>query len=256
MKPERTLAFDCALEPRVAPRGAIGLLALTTDATVEAEWRALLDFPSVEFYVTRVPCDTHINAANLADTETHLCSAAANLLPGTKLDVLAYACTSATVVIGESAVHGALRGARPGVEVTTPMTAAKAAFRALGVRRIALLTPYVEEINRMLRTAFEASGIRVSAAGSFFEDSDSRVVRIAADSILAAAETLAARTDADALFIACTALRAGHLVPELEESLELPVTTSNHAMAWHALRLAQVRDCTSGKGRLFSQPGV
>ncbi|MGY9107722.1 MAG: aspartate racemase/maleate isomerase family protein, partial [Alphaproteobacteria bacterium] len=52
-------------------------------------------------------------------------------------------------------------------------------------------------------------------------------------------------------FISCTSLRAAALVPQLEATLGHPVTTSNHALAWHMLRLAGVGEVISGKGELF-----
>ena len=68
---------------------------------------------------------------------------AANLiLPGTPIDVIAYGCTSASMAIGEEKVFGHIRKHRPNVKATTPITAAFAAFRAFGAKRIGVLTPY------------------------------------------------------------------------------------------------------------------
>jgi maleate isomerase len=41
-------------------------------------------------------------------------------------------------------------------------------------------------------------------------------------------------------------------VAPLEADLGKPVTSSNHAMAWHALRLAGIRDPLPRWGRLFT----
>jgi len=246
-----THAFDYQMQPRLAERAAIGLLALATDATVEAEWRQLLELDGVEFYTGRVPCDTTVNPQTLAAMGGRLAHCAHDLLPGSHLDVLAYACTSASMVIGEDAVAEALHSVRPDIAVTTPLTAAKAALRALGARRIALLTPYIDEVNQRMRSHFEGHGIRVATMGSFLNGSDPEVVRIAPDSIAAAARALVHKADVDAVFIACTALRGAALVPLLESELGLPVTTSNHAMAWHALRLSGVAEPLADRGLLF-----
>lgn len=247
-----THAFDYQLKPRLAEQAAIGLLALSTDATIEAEWRELLTFDGVEFYTGRVPCDTTINAETLAAMAERLAHAAHDLLPGSHLDVLAYACTSASLVIGEDAVAAALRTVRPGIAVTTPLTAAKAALAALGARRIALLTPYIDEINQRMRVHFNEHGVAVPVVGSFLNSHDPEVMRIAPESIAAAARELAGSGDVDAVFIACTALRGAALVPSLEAELGIPVTTSNHAMAWHALRLAGMAEADAQRGRLFT----
>lgn len=45
----------------------------------------------------------------------------------------------------------------------------------------------------------------------------------------------------------------------LEARIGIPVTSSNHAMAWHSLRLAGIDDAMPEAGRLFergiAQPG-
>ncbi|MGH6884842.1 MAG: Asp/Glu racemase, partial [Geminicoccales bacterium] len=58
----------------------------------------------------------------------------------------------------------------------------------------------------------------------------------------------------DAVFVSCTSLRLVDAVAEIEEALRKPVTSSNHAMAWHCLRLAGVGDVRRGRGRLFELP--
>ena len=249
--------FDYSLRERTASRAALGLLALSTDATIEPEWRALLEhLPGVEFHVGRVRCDSEISSASLQAMNNRLAGSLAELVPGSALDVLAYACTSGTLLIGEQAVVRALHSIRPGLPVTTPLTAAVAAMHALSARHIALLTPYVAEINERLRTHFEQSGVAVTRMGGFFNAQDPEVMRIAPHSIAAAARALADAADIDLLFIACTALRASALVPQLEAELGIAVTTSNHAMAWHALRLAGIEDRTPRLGRLFDLPLV
>jgi maleate isomerase len=49
----------------------------------------------------------------------------------------------------------------------------------------------------------------------------------------------------------CTSLRLVDQIAEIEKELGKPVTSSNHAMGWHALRLAGIRDTMPEFGRLF-----
>ncbi|WP_343221514.1 hypothetical protein [Mesorhizobium silamurunense] len=48
---------------------------------------------------------------------------------------------------------------------------------------------------------------------------------------------MAAAPGVDAIFISCTSLRVAEAVAGLERKIGIPVTSSNHAMAWHCLRL-------------------
>jgi maleate isomerase len=53
------------------------------------------------------------------------------------------------------------------------------------------------------------------------------------------------------VFVACTSLRVAEAVAEIEAATGKPATSSNHAMVWHALRLAGVEEQLPG-GRLFA----
>src|SRR5690606_29370914 len=98
-------------------------------------------------------------------------------------DVIGYACTSGALVIGEDRIAARVRDALPGVKVTDPVTAARAALTALGATRLALLTPYIGTINHSLRNALMARGMDIPVMGSFNEPDDNTVARISADSI-------------------------------------------------------------------------
>ena len=156
------------------------------------------------------------------------------------------------MVIGDDNVAARIHEARPGVATTTPMAAAFAAFEALGCRRIALLTPYIDEINQTMRAHIEMGGFSVPAMGSFNEGNDNKVGRISLESVCNAALEIGRLDQVDMVFVSCTALRLVDGVAELEAELGKPVTSSNHALAWHCLRLAGVEDALPQFGRLFT----
>jgi maleate isomerase len=88
--------------------------------------------------------------------------------------------------------------------------------------------------------------------GSFNEGDDRKVGRISPDSLHLAALELGASEAVEAVFVSCTALRLVEVVAEIEAALGKPVTSSNHALAWHCLRLAGVDDPLPRHGRLFT----
>jgi maleate isomerase len=122
---------------------------------------------------------------------------------------------------------------------------------ALGCRRIALLTPYMDRINRMMRDWLVSRGLSVPVMGSFNHENDNEVARITSESIEAAILELGRHDAVDAVFVSCTSLRVAEIVDRVEVKLGKPVTSSNHAMAWHTLRLAGYRDRIPGFGRLL-----
>jgi maleate isomerase len=239
------------LDAGIAHRARIGLIVLATDHTIEHEFRQILRLDGVALYESRIANAAQINASTLAEMERGLSAAAAVILPGIPLDVVAYGCTSGTVVIGEEQVFRRIREARPGVACTTPITAAVAGFKAMGVRRIALLTPYVDEVNQMFRRFLEARAIQVPVMGSFNHEDDNEVARIAQGSIKDAARELAREPSVEGVFVSCTSLRVADIAEELEAEIGKPVTSSNHALAWHCLRLAGVTEEIPNLGRLF-----
>jgi maleate isomerase len=240
------------LDDGIAARAAIGLIVLATDQTIEHELRRLLDGPGIGLYESRILNDAQITPETLRAMEARLVAATELILPGLPLDVVAFGCTSASMVIGEERVFARLREVRPGIACTTPITAALAAFEALGVRRLALLTPYREDVNRFMQDYIEARGFAVPVIGSFDEEDDRRAARIDAASIRDAAIELGRSPEVEAVFVSCTSLRLIDAVAEIEAALGKPVTSSNHALAWHCLRLAGIRDPRPELGALFA----
>ena len=56
------------------------------------------------------------------------------------------------------------------------------------------------------------------------------------------------------MFVSCTSLRLVEAVAGIEAELGKPVTSSNHALAWHCLRLAGIDDPRPELGALFALP--
>ncbi len=157
------------------------------------------------------------------------------------------------MTLGEEAIFAEIRKARPDVACTTPVTAALAAFKALGVRSIGLLTPYAPAINEGFVRYFEGRGLEIAAVATFDRRDDREAARISVASIEAAAERMATVPGVDAIFISCTSLRVAEAVKGLEQRIGVPVTSSNHAMAWHCLRLAGIDDVIPA-GMLYALP--
>lgn len=235
----------------VACRARIGFIVLATDNTLEHELRQMIRQDGVAFYETRIFNDADINPTTLAAMGARIEAAASLILPGTKLDVVGYGCTSGSVVIGEDRVFELIRKARPGVACTTPITGAIAGLKAMNCKRIALLTPYVESVNQMLRHYIEQRGIGVPVMGSFNHENDNEVARISQQSIRNAVRELMRDPNVDGVFVSCTSLRVASIVEEMEAEFGRPVTSSNHAMAWHSLRLAGLTESIPGFGKLF-----
>ncbi len=238
----------------IASRARIGLIVLATDFTIEHEWRKIITpLDGVALYraasstMHRSPPNAARHGA--AHRVFDRCHPA-----GGELDVVAYGCTSASMAIGEEKVFERIREVRPGAEGTTPITAAFAAFRAFGARRVGVLTPYRADVNRIVATYIQARGFEVPVFGSFNEQDDSIVARITPESIRSGVRRLLDTAKVDCIFVSCTSVRLAEAARDIEAETGVPITSSNHAMAWHALRLAGVGDALPQWGRLFARP--
>lgn len=243
--------LESSLDGGLGHRASIGLVVLATDQTIEHEYRMLVSGPGIAYYEARLFNDADITPETLRAIGPRIAPATALILPGIPLDVVAFGCTSATMTLGEDSVFAEIRKARPGIACTTPVTAALAAFAALNVRRIGLLTPYSPQINVGLARYFESRGLVVAAHATFDRRDDREAARISVASIEQAAERLADAPGVEATFVSCTSLRVAEAVARIEQRTGIPVTSSNHCMAWHSLRLAGVDDAAPTAGRLF-----
>lgn len=246
-----TLVLPFATDDGLAARAAIGLLVLATDQTIEHEWRFLLNAPGVAVYNARLWNDKEIVPETLARMEQDIAPTTRLILPDMPLNVVAFGCTSGSMVIGPERVRQRIREARPGIATTTPVEAVDAALTALGARRIGLVAPYQRRVGEAMRDYFVSAGYEVPVLAIFDEPDDTVAARIAPSSIATAVAQVAAHPEVDAVFVSCTSLRVAEAVEALEALTGKPVTSSNHALAWHSLRLAGIADPLNGRGRLF-----
>ena len=253
-KPELIVNLPFTTEMAIGSVARIGLVVLASDYTIENEFQQVFTQPGVDVFHARIANAPNITPETLAAMGPSITETASRLLPGDQLDVLAYGCTSASMVLGPEQVNQLLLNAKPEAMVTNPASAAFAAFKALGARRIAVLTPYRRDVNEIVRQGLKSGGYEVVVFGSFNEEMDPVVASIDDQSLKSAIRTITEGRDVDAVFVSCTSIRLMHVVAAVEREIDLPVTSSNHAMAWHCLRMAGVADPVSDLGRLYELP--
>jgi maleate isomerase len=231
------------------PRAKLGFVLLATEQTVQEDMATLVP-AGVGVHATRVAIPDDISVATLADTAAGLAEAAALLLPDGSLDVVSYACTSGSIVIGEERVRRELNRGAPGAKATSLYSGVRRALTALGARRIVVGTPYLDEINALEAETLARDGFEVLDIQGLNIREDSDMVKVAPDFLLEFARGLD-RAEADTLFISCGALRSIEVIDALEAATGKPVVASNQAMAWDCLRLAGIDDRIEGYGRLL-----
>ncbi|MEX3015732.1 Asp/Glu racemase [Gymnodinialimonas hymeniacidonis] len=229
----------------------LGLVALQSDETIERDMRQLLP-DSVELLVTRIPSAEDVTPETLAAMEPEL-SRAVSLFPrAASFSVVGYGCTSGTAQIGVDRITDLVRSKCNSRVVTQPVSALLAACEALQVRKLAFVSPYVASVSERLMNELESRGLDIPAFGSFDEQLEAQVVRIAPDSVSDGAMAVARKAKCDAIFLSCTNLRTLDLIEDIEDATGLPVLSSNLVLAWDMLRHTGLSARAEAPGRLFN----
>ena len=243
--------FPYRLTGPIGTQATLGLIVLQEDETVEQDFRRLFATPDIALYVSRMPSGAEITPDTLAEMELALLSAAALFPRAAEFGAVAYACTSGTTLIGAERV-AELVGAEVSTRaVTNPLSATFAAFEALGVKKLGIVSPYMQAVADAMRDTFEAQGYTVPATLTFGEAAEARVARIDPASIFEAGLEVGARPGVEAVFLSCTNLRTLDVIDALEARLGVPVVSSNQALAWHMAQLAGASASADAPGRLF-----
>ena len=230
----------------------IGLILLSTDLTLEGDIQRIIRGQTIATYINRISYNNPLTVKNLSFIEKNLKQAAVDLLPGVNLDAIAFACTSGSIAIGPDIVTRRLEEGQPGVPSTTPINAVIEACKTMNISKIALLTPYRDQINKPIYKYFEDNDVETTSISTFNLDSDIDVARIPIKAIIRAGLE-ADHEDAEAVFLSCTALRSAECIEFLEKELKKPVFTSNQVMLWHLLKLANYNKKISGFGEVLRE---
>ncbi len=232
-------------------RAKLGFVLLSMEQTIESDMMRLAP-EGVGVHFTRAAMPNQVTAANLAAMIDELSSAAALLAPDADLDVLCYACTSGSVVMGEDNVRSELAKGNPHAIPTTLVSGVLAALEALDAKRVVVATPYLYEVNAIEAEYMTNLGYDVLDMVGLNITDDADMVRVTPEYIRDFAISVD-RPDAEAIFVSCGALRTIEVIEEIETATGKPVVTSNQAMMWHCLRLAGIDDQLDGYGRLFRE---
>jgi arylmalonate decarboxylase len=144
-----------------------------------------------------------------------------------------------------------------GLPVTTMTTGVVEGLRALGVRRVAVGTAYVDEVNRRLRQFLLDSGFEVLAVEGLGLDVVGEPGKVSQEDIAALGRRVFAAAQAggskpEGLLISCGGLHTVEITAGLEADCGVPMVSSKPAFAWSAVRLVGHSGRAPGYGRLLA----
>lgn len=243
--------YPYKLSGPIGEKGTLGLIVLQVDETIEQDFRRIFAADGYALYVSRIPSGDELTPETIAQMGIDLPQAVSLLPPAVDFDVVGYACTSGTTLIGPDRVAELIKGASRTRHTANPLNATCDALTALGARSFGLVSPYIETVAGSMKTEFERRGFAVPASISFGEEVEARVARIDPASIRDAALQIGREPGVEAVFLSCTNLRTLDIIDGLEAELGLPVVSSNLAMAWQMAGFIGATKDLAAPGRLF-----
>ncbi len=234
-------------------RARLGFILMSTDLAAESDFFAMAP-DGVAVHITRLKTEDYTTTETLARHIEHMADAASRIQPDTKPDVVSYSCTSGSIVIGEDRIYKEIRKGAPWAKPMCLVTGVVDALRELGVNKLVVGTPYLDEINTAEAEFLVSKGFEVLdiqglnlTTGIEFGCVTPAYWKTFAQEI--------DRADADAIFLSCGGIRSLEVAEEIEQLTGKPVITSNQAQFWSCLRRAGIRDEIKGFGQIFTRPG-
>jgi maleate isomerase len=228
-------APDTSAKP-VTPIGSVGVgVVAPYDFALDRElWRWVPD--AVNLLLTRTPrhsLPVSVSQAEAVSTVAVIQDCTRSLTE-TSPDVVAYMCTSGSFVRGREGEAG-LRRAIEAVGVPRAVTTSGAlidALAALGVRRLAVATPYDDVVTALLRDFLAAFDIEIVACS--FLGLTERIWALDYEQVSQLVRGCLV-PEAEAVFVSCTNVPTFDILGSLEAQLGLPVLSANQVTLWSAL---------------------
>jgi maleate isomerase len=233
-------------------RARIGVVVPSVNTVVEP-WFSASCPPGVTVHASRMFLDNALTREAIIRMDQDEGMRAVRQLTSCRPHCVAYCCTASSIVQGLEYDLQLQRevGHAAGVPATTATQSILEALRVLGAKRVAMASPYAEEIDRAEHVFFETAGIEVASSACLGIKGGFELANPTPDEI----RELALRAwtpGAEALLITCLNLWSHTVIEQLEHELGVPVITSTQATFWKALRMAGIEDRIPCYGRLLA----
>jgi maleate isomerase len=176
----------------------------------------------------------------------------AQALSDTKPDLIVFHCTANSMENGlahEAAIVETIQSAS-GCRTITTAQAITDALHHLGIEKLVLISPYVNQTNQHEIQYLSECGFSVVHEHGLALDSDGYIAVTPQEWIKVVKEN--SRPDADGYLLSCTNTRTIEVIEELERALGKPVITSNQATLWACLKKLGIGYSNRRLGGLFA----
>ena len=228
----------------------IGLIALASDNIIERDFRSILKDKKIDLFVNRIESYNPLTKKNLIKMSKKITKVTSDILPGEKVDCVAYACTSGTIAAGFKEIKKKVKKAKPDSKLTTPSTSSINALKKFKIKKIAIFTPYSKKLNFEVLEFFKKNKFTITSNCYFNISSDINIGKVDNKYLFKILSNIKLN-GAQALFISCTALPALSIIEKLEKKLGILVFSSNQTLIWDTLKNIGIKDKINGFGKLL-----
>jgi len=177
---------------------------------------------------------------------------AVKLIGTTTPDVVVFGCTSAGALgrLSHDDGIGELIEKGTGVRAVTVLRAVLTQLHAIGPRKVALFTPYLEDLTNGIASSLAEAGYPpVKAAGMRIRENH-EIGKVPPSEIVRFVESQIEGCTADCVFLSCTNWRAIEAIEPLQRKLGIPIITSNQAAIEMVRRATQTgrNECSQSEG--------
>lgn len=220
--------------PELLTQRGVGVVAPFDFALDRELWRWAPD--DVSLYLTRlpfVPVPVTVEMASSLSNQRNVRRATKAVL-APEPHVVAYACASGSFVHGRRGERQLVRGilAAGAPAATTTSGALLESLGLLGVRRISVVTPYIDSVTDRLVSYLVEGGVEVVASVGL--GLLSHIWKVGYGEVVDAVSAVD-RPEAEAVFVSCTNVPTYDIIAPLERMLGKPVLTANQVTMCSAL---------------------
>lgn len=244
-------------------RGRIGIIIPATNATFEPECYRMAP-EGVSFHFARMAL-SELSAEALQEMGKFTREKGREL-EAAGVDIIVFGCTSGSFAGGKGHDEKIIQELEEetGIPALATSTAVLKALKRLAIQKMAVCSPYSEELNAKLKDFFEANGLKLTAIRGlgFVKRTTHFPLALRPVSLPNLQEPKVAyklarivdSPEAQGVLISCTNLRTIEIIEKLEKDLGKPVVTSVQATVWAALRQIGIGEALPGWGKLLTLP--
>jgi maleate isomerase len=207
----------------------IGLIVPSSNTVMEPDFHRQLGEKCI-VSTTRILLEDVTREAELQMLDDPLTNAI-ELIGTTAPEIVVFGCTSAgalgTLAHDDGIAARIAKGAN--AQALTVLRAVLMDLRRVGPRRVAVFTPYVEELTNGIAASLNEAGFPTIKAAGMGIRANREIGRVTPAEIVSFVESQMDGCAADCVFLSCTNWRAMEAIEPVRRKLGMPVVTSNQA---------------------------